>query len=260
MRGAETAVPRRGSVLPGLAPGDDDEQDGSSSPPRRRQQRSSLARFVGGAIGGGASGSRNSTAVGIGGGGGRRMQGGRRAMPDLDAMASQIQHEAEMNDTIEMGSYLQKTLADREQADREFAAQGGWMGLGRRRKGGSGGSTSFTRKRKYKLPDEDEDDEEKKHLEENMWKYYRLITPSGHFKQRWDPFIQLLVVYNSTFIPLSLAFAYRLETTHTIIDYAVDLLFVVFVVLVCGLLCEPGRTVRLWHAPTGRHEPEGAHL
>ena len=162
------------------------------------------------------------------------MQGGRRAMPDLDAMASQIQHEAEMNDTLEMGSYLQKTLADREQADREFAAQGGWMGLGRRRKGGSGGSTSFTRKRKYKLPDEDEDDEEKKHLEENMWKYYWLITPSGHFKQRWDPFIQLLVVYNSTFIPLSLAFAYRLETTHTVIDYAVDLLFVVDMVVSCS--------------------------
>ena len=64
-------------------------------------------------------------------------------------------------------------------------------------------------------------------FEDNLWKYYRLLLDRGWFKQRWDPFIQLLVVYNSIFIPMSLAFAYQLAPNHQIADYCIDVLFIV---------------------------------
>ena len=72
-----------------------------------------------------------------------------------------------------------------------------------------------------------DDEQAEREFEENLWKYSRLLTERGKFKQRWDPFIQLLVVYNCLFIPMSLSFAYQLAPNHQLADYAIDLLFIV---------------------------------
>ena len=77
----------------------------------------------------------------------------------------------------------------------------------------------------------DEDESAAREFEENLWKYSRLLLERGRFKQRWDPFIQLLVVYNSIFIPMSLAFAYQLAPNHQIADYCIDVLFIVDMVV-----------------------------
>ena len=37
----------------------------------------------------------------------------------------------------------------------------------------------------------DDDEEAERQLEENLWRYYRLLPPAGKFKMRWDPFIQV---------------------------------------------------------------------
>ena len=37
----------------------------------------------------------------------------------------------------------------------------------------------------------DDGEEAERQLEENLWKYYRLLPPAGRFKMRWDPFIQV---------------------------------------------------------------------
>lgn len=73
---------------------------------------------------------------------------------------------------------------------------------------------------------EDDEEAERQLLEKNnLWHHYRLFPPHGKFKARWDPFIQVLAMYNCTFIPMSLAFAYLSAPTHRLIDYCVDGIF-----------------------------------
>lgn len=79
-----------------------------------------------------------------------------------------------------------------------------------------------------------EDDDAEKMLEENLWKYYRLFPPKGYVKMHWDPVIQLLVMYNCIFIPMSLAFAYKMDSTHLLIDYCIDCFFVIDMLISCS--------------------------
>ena len=242
---------RRGSVLPGLdAP--------THKPPDGRSKRNSLAVRIGIARPSGAdhmaasvpaqrvagSGNRvgglipkrGSAMLGMGAGfrapagarvGKARFAAAGAQQVGMGSLAAACRHEAEMDEPRSMEEYLQADAGTAE----SFNCRGG---SGKRRLRQSRRKEAFAKGLKERNMDPTADEEAEKLLEENLWKYYRLLSPASHFKQRWDPFIQMLVVYNSGFIPLSLAFAYRLATTHTIADYAVDLLFVMDMVVSCS--------------------------
>ena len=123
---------------------------------------------------------------------------------DMAAMAQAMQHEMEMETPETVEEYM---AHEKEHAD-AFASQ--------IRKGGAALHISQTI---------EEDEEAERQLEENLWKYYRLLHPKGKFKPRWDSFVQILVVYNCTIIPMSLAFGGVSDTTLTIVDYLVDAAF-----------------------------------
>ena len=100
---------------------------------------------------------------------------------DMAAMAQAMQHEMEMETPETVEEYM---AHEKEHAD-AFASQ--------IRKGGAALHISQTI---------EEDEEAERQLEANLWKYYRLLHPKGKFKPRWDSFVQILVVYNCTIIPM----------------------------------------------------------
>lgn len=139
----------------------------------------------------------------------------------MGSLAQKMQHEIEMDQPSTVADYLEHQMAHKKDAASDMQGRAGFLGFGR---GGKSGRI------KTKLP-ADDDEESEKLLEENLWRYYRLLAPHGRFKQRWDPYIQLLTMYNCIFIPMSLAFGYVMDDAHLVIDYAVDAFFAIDMLL-----------------------------
>lgn len=117
------------------------------------------------------------------------------------------QHEMDMNTPTCVADYLKHEMEAHEEAMNEL-------------KGHRGGHLHRPRK-----PNEQADEEAERQLEENLWKFYRLVPPHSKFKRRWDSFIQALIMYNCTYIPMAIAFVSVSRPLHRILDYCVDGLF-----------------------------------
>ena len=73
----------------------------------------------------------------------------------------------------------------------------------------------------------------------NLWKNHRILPPTSPFKQNWDLVMLLLVFYNCVYIPIELFFLNGIVThgdypkalAHRVIDYFVDILFFIDILL-----------------------------
>ena len=148
----------------------------------------------------------------------------------MGAMAAAMQHQVEMEGTTDAAEYVRNQIQARQQALSELKGSAGFLGFARNRKA------------KLKLAAKggvSDEEEQERQLQENLWKYYRLLPPHGKFKRRWDTLIQVLVMYNYTFIPMSLAFGYVMDDVHMAVDYLIDAFFVLDMIVSMSTVSRP---------------------